>query len=122
MVKIGEAGEIPYIRHILGNWPFEYGVQFFRLCSYHNGGDAKADEIYFFCGKLTLTPFHEELRITQALQHCFNVLEMLSPAFLVHDDVVHVHFREMAHVIKNHINVPLEGTRRVVETKRHDQP
>ena len=40
----------------------------------------------------------------------------------MHDNVVHVYFREMAHVVKNHIHVPLEGTRRVGETKRHDQP
>ena len=47
---------------------------------------------------------------------------MLCPAFRVYDNVVYIHFREMAHVVENHIHDPLECIRRVGETKWHDQP
>ena len=82
----------------------------------------KADKIYFFGGKFTLTAFDKELVLAEARQNGFDVGEMFEPSAVEDDYIVHVDSGDVAHVIEYHVHGPSECAGGVRESKKHNDP
>ena len=107
--------------HILRGGPIINGLDLL-LCDMHpitvnmvpKEGDSVAE-------KLTFVQFQVKPILTQLVQHCRDVPQMVSLVRAMNQDVVHIHFNKREPV-KHRCHHPLEGTGCISQTHRHDQP